>query len=110
MLTSAHKFLFVVIAKIEYLHSSQVFKTLGCFFIPKRRSDYEFPTQNPLAKIKIFRKEPTINKSTGERNNSQGINKVKKEYSKADRREAANKKIRRTRVIENGPRSSYRTS
>ena len=57
MLTSAHKFLFVVIAKIEYLHSSQVFKTLGCFFIPKRRSDYEFPTQNPLAKIKISRKE-----------------------------------------------------
>ena len=64
-------------------------------------------------KFKIYGlilQEPTINKSTGERNNSQRINKLKKEYSKADRREAANKKIRRTRVIENGSRSSYLTS
>ena len=57
-----------------------------------------------------YTREPTIKKSTGERKDSQRINKFKKEYSKADRREAANKKIRKTRVIENGSRSSYRTS
>lgn len=32
-------------------------KTLGCFFVPKRRSDYEFSTQNPLARTKTTRKE-----------------------------------------------------